>query len=303
MSEEKEKKPKEKSVLEIAREMEAQQRAAAAAEEAKAMEIAREAEEKRKAAYEKQLREERIELMRLKQGVIDESETIHEEQEEKKKYTIRQRIGNFVYHNKWWMGIACFFVFVIGFIVYTTVTQVKPDLVVLLVSDDPSFNAMCSPAISDLFAQYIEDENGDGKVSVDVYYIPASDASAIQSGYTGDTTKLFAEFQMGDSLLVISDLDADEFIVPHSTLDDLEPALGQYTQTEDFRFYLHDTKFAEAVGWEETLDEDIYIGIRKVKDTFDFKEDMQKNYDIAFPALVRFAEEFGTLEEIEESQE
>ncbi len=296
MSEKNQKKPKEKSVLEIAREMEAQQQAAAAEAEAKARALARQAEEERKAAYEKQLREERLELMRLKQGVIEESETIREEQEEQKQYTIWQKIGNFFYHNKWWMGIGGFFVFVVGFLVYSTLTTVKADLIVLLVSDDDSFNAQCSYRIEEIFEQYIEDENGDGEISVDVYYIPASEESAMQSGYTGDSTKLFAEFQIGDSLLVISDEDADAFIVPDSTLDDLEPHFGDYAQTEGFRFYLHDTDFAEAVGWEEELDKDIYIGIRKVKDTFSFKEKMQENYDIAFPALQKFIEEFGTPE-------
>ena len=294
MSEKKEKKPKEKSVLDIAREMEAQQQAAAAEAEAKAREIAQKAEEERRIAYEKQLREERLELIRLKQGVIEESETIHEEQEEQKKYTIWQKIGNFFYHNKWWMGIGCFMAFVVGFLIYSTVTTVRADLVVLLVSDDDAFNAQCSYRIEEIFEQYIEDENGDGEISVDVYYIPSSEASAQMSGFTGDSTKLFAEFQIGESLLVISDLDADAFIVPDSTLDDLEPHFGDYTQTEAFRFYLHDTDFAESVGWTEPLDKDIYIGIRKVKDTFSFKEEMQENYDIAFPALRKFIEEFGT---------
>ncbi len=296
MSEKKQKKPKEKSVLEIAREMEAQQQAAAAEAEAKAREIAQKAEEERRIAYEKQLREERLELIRLKQGVIEESETIHEEQEEQKKYTIWQKIGNFFYHNKWWMGIGCFMAFVVGFLIYSTITTVRADLVVLLVSDDDAFNAQCSYRIEEIFEQYIEDENGDGKISVDVYYIPSSEASAQMSGFTGDSTKLFAEFQIGESLLVISDLDADAFIVPDSTLDDLEPHFGDYTQTEAFRFYLHDTDFAESVGWTEPLDKDIYIGIRKVKDTFSFKEEMQENYDIAFPALRKFIEEFGTKE-------
>ncbi len=300
MSEKNEKKPKEKSVLDIAREMEAQQQAAAAEAEAKAREIARQAEEERKLAYEKQLREERLELIRLKQGVIEESETIREEQEEQKKYTIWQKISNFFYHNKWWMGIGCFFAFVVGFLIYQTVTTVRADLVVLLVSDDASFNAQCSYRIEEIFEQYIEDENGDGEISVDVYYIPASEESANKSGYTGDSTKLFAEFQIGESLIVISDLDADAFIVPDSTLEDLEPHFGEYVQTEGFRFYLSDTGFAEAVGWTETLDEDIYIGIRRVKDTFSFKETMQENYEIAFPALQKFVEEFGTIEKIEE---
>ena len=296
MREKKQTKPTEKSVLEIAREMEAQQQAAAAEAEAKARETAQKAEEERRIAYEKQLREERLELIRLKQGVIEESETIHEEQEEQKKYTIWQKIGNFFYHNKWWMGIGCFMAFVVGFLIYSTVTTVRADLVVLLVSDDDAFNAQCSYRIEEIFEQYIEDENGDGEISVDVYYIPSSEASAQMSGFTGDSTKLFAEFQIGESLLVISDLDADAFIVPDSTLDDLEPHFGDYTQTEAFRFYLHDTDFAESVGWTEPLDKDIYIGIRKVKDTFSFKEEMQENYDIAFPALRKFIEEFGTKE-------
>ncbi len=293
MSEQNEKKPKEKSVMDIAREMELLRQE----EEEKARELARQAEEERRIAYEKQLREERLELIRLKQGVIAESETIYEEQQEQKKYTIGQKISNFFYHNKWWMGIAGFIVVVVGFLVYQTVTMVRPDLVVLLVSYDSNFSAQCTANISTLFEQYIEDENGDGKVSVDVYYIPSSNDVTVQNAFSGDTQKLFAEFQMGESLLVISDSDADEFIVPDSTLEDLEPFFGQYSQTEAMRFYLSDTKFAEAVGWDETLDDDIYIGIRKVKDTFDFKEKMQKNYDIAFPALQKFIEQFGTIAE------
>lgn len=285
-------KNKEKSILDIAREMELLRQE----EEEKSRELARQAEEERRIAYEKQLREERLELMRMKQGVIEESETIREEQEEKKKYTIGQKISNFIYHNKWWMGICGFLAVVIGFLVYQTVTMVRPDLIVMLISYDSNFNVTCSENISTLFEQYIEDENGDGKITVDVYYIPTSDDVETVNAFSGDTQKLFAEFQMGESLLVISDSAADKFIVPDSTLEDLEPFFGQYEQTEAMRFYLSDTEFAKTVGWDEKLDEDIYIGIRKVKDTFDFKEKMQKNYDIAFPALEKFIEQFGTVE-------
>ncbi len=292
MSKNNEKKPKEKSVMDIAREMEQMRQA----EEEKVQDLARQAEEERRIAYEKQLREERLELMRLKQGVIEESETIHEEPKEQKKYTIGQKISNFIYHNKWWMGISAFFAAIVGFLVYQTVTMVRPDLIVMLVSYDPNFSVQCTENISTLFEQYIEDENGDGKVSVDVYYIPASDEATTINAFSGDTQKLFAEFQMGEALLVISDSAADKFIVPDTTLEDLEPFFGQYQQTEAMRFYLSDTDFAEAVGWDEKLDEDIYIGIRKVRDTFDFKEKMQKNYDIAFPALQKFIEQFGTVE-------
>lgn len=152
---ENEKKPKEKSVMEIAREMELLRQE----EEEKARELARQAEEERRNAYEKQLREERLELMRMKQGVIEESETIREEQEEKKKYTIGQKISNFIYHNKWWMGVSAFFAAIVGVLVYQTVTMVRPDLIVMLVSYDSNFSTQCTANISTLFEQYIDDVN------------------------------------------------------------------------------------------------------------------------------------------------
>jgi hypothetical protein len=285
---------KEYSALAAARELEAQKNR----EEAQAVALARHKEEEQRAAYEKQLHDEHIELVRLKQGVIDESETLHEEQEEKKKYTIWQKISNFFYHNKWWMGIAAFFVATGGYLVYQTVTAVQPDMIVLLLVDDDYFYAACAPQIGELFEQYIEDENGDGKVVVDVYYIPASSATDDASGYTGDTEKLVTEFQTGEAVLVISDEEADQFIVPDSTLVDLEPYFGDYTQTEDMRFYLADTDFANEIGWtEEALDDDIYIGIRQVRKTLDSEEKMQQTYDISFPALEQFVAQFGTLKE------
>ncbi len=296
-------KKREKSLFEVAREIEEQQRRESLRLEAEAQEAALRAEEEQRKVYEQKLREERIELMRLKQGVIEESETIREEKEEKKKYTIGQKISNFFYHNKWWMGIGAFFAFVVGFLVYQTVTTVHPDVVVLLISDNVVFDARCSDRISEVLEQYTEDGNGDGKITVDVYYIPASEQSAAQNGYSGDTTKLFAEFQVGDSLLVISDADADKFIEPDKTLYDLTEDCGQYEQTEGFRFYLSDTKFAEDIGWDEGLDEDIYIGIREVRENLSLRDNMQENFDIAYPALRGFIAHYGTEAETEEPAE
>ena len=286
------KEKKRESVMDIARQMEAQ----AQAQEQEARRLALEQAERERKQYEQQLREERLELLRLKQGVIDRSETIHEEHEEKPHYTLGQRIGNFFYHNKWWLGIACFFAFVTGFLIWQTVTTVKPDMIVLLLVHDDYFNAACNEQIGALFSQYVGDENGDGRVQVDVYYIPASDETADRSGYTGDATKLFAEFQIGEAVLVISDEGADQFIVPEHTLTDLAPYFGDYAQTDGVRFMLADTDFAQAVGWEEDLDKDIYIGIRQVRETMDSEEKMQKVYDISFPALEQFVADFGTPE-------
>ena len=288
------KKPKEPSVLDIARELEAQQERIREEQQ----EIARQQYEEERSAHAEQLRKDKVELIRLKQGVIEESDTIYEEHPEERKFTLREKISNFFYHNKWWLGIASFFAFIIGFITWQIVTTVKPDMIVLLLVHDDFFNAACNERIGELFSQYIADENGDGRVAVDVYYIPASADTADRSGYTGDSTKLFAEFQISEAVLVISDEGADEFIVPDQTLYSLEEDFGDYAQTDGVRFYLSDTGFADALEWDEgPLDKDIYIGIRKVRKTLDSEKEMQKVFDVSYPALRQFIVQFGTKSE------
>ncbi|MDE5754931.1 MAG: hypothetical protein K2H89_10385 [Oscillospiraceae bacterium] len=285
----KEKKPKQKSVLEVARELEQQQQE----QERLAQELIRKQKEQEQLAYEEKLRQEKLELIRLKQGVIEESNMIQEKQEEEKKYSISQRISDFFYLNKWWLGIGSFFAALAGFLIWQVVTTVHPDMIILLVVDDDLFNAACSEGISDLFEQYIDDVNQDGEVIVDVYYMPSSPATQDRDGYTGDNAKLFAEFQIGEAVLVISDSDADEFIVPEHTLVNLEEYFGEYQETEEMRFMLSGTDFADVLEYDEPFDDDIYIGIRQVRETMDSIEEMQEVYDISFPALEKFIQEFG----------
>ncbi len=292
-----EKQEKPKNLFEVAREIEEAQQAEAARLEAEAQALARQKAAEERAAYEKRLREERIELMRLRQGVIEESETIREERPEEQKYTFWQKVQNYIYHNKWWMGIAGFLVCVAGFLTYQTLTTVKPDVVVLLIADDILFYSQTCDKLETLLASYVEDVNGDGKQSVDIYYIPTSPATELSAGYTGDRTKLFAEFQLGTSLLVISDNEADVIIDANDNMESLVPYFGEYTQVRGHRFYLHETDFGEYMGLDEPLAEDLYIGIRHVKDSFTFKEDMQENFDDALPVLEQLIEQFGTKKE------
>lgn len=282
---------KEKNILEIAREMEQQQKM----QEEKRIEELRLKEEQERLTYEEQLKEEKKELLKLKQGVIDSSETIYEQHEQEKNYTFGEKVSDFFYHNKWWLGIAGFFLVMFGFLTWQLVTTVHPDMIILLLSENDLFNAGCSDGIEELFEQYIDDVNGDGEITVDVYYMPASQGTAENDGYTGDQTKLFAEFQLGEAVLVISDDGADEFIVPENNLDDLEQYFADYEETQGVRFMLKDTDFADRLEWDEPFDEDIYIGIRKVKKTMDSEEKMQEVYDISLPALKKFVEEFGHL--------
>ena len=252
-------------------------------------------EEQERLAHESQLEEDKKELLKLKQGVIDQSDSIFELHEPEKQYSFKEKVSNFLYHNKWWLGFAVFFFLMFAYLAWQIIFTVKPDMIVLLLVHNDFFNVACSDGIEEIFEQYIDDVNGDGKISVDVYYMPASDETAERDGFTGDQTKLFAEFQTGEAVLVISDEGADAFIVPEHTLVDLEPYFGDYQETDSYRFMLAGTDFANRLEWDEPFDEDIYLGIRQVRKTMDSEEAMQEVYDVSFPALEKFVQEFGHL--------
>ena len=96
----KKKKEKGKSFLETMREIDAKEQQQEEAREAAMQAQLAEQEKREKEAYEKKIQQDRIELIRLKQGVITESDRIAEEHPEKKKMPLGKRISNFFYQDR-----------------------------------------------------------------------------------------------------------------------------------------------------------------------------------------------------------
>ncbi|MBQ8688679.1 MAG: hypothetical protein IJ512_09105 [Ruminococcus sp.] len=287
----KKKKNKGKSFLETVREIDEKERQREEELEERRQQILAERKKKEQEAYEKRIREERIELMRLKQGVITESEIIHEEKEEKPKLSFWKKIANFLYHSKWWLGITVFLVGVFGYMIIDYILQVRPDMIVMVLTDDPDLQ-LSSKALSEYFEQYVEDYNEDGKITVDIYPIPVTSDISVGDYYTGNMTKLSSQFQLADSIMVISDAVADETILADETLVNLEALFPDNKNVRGNGFYLRNTDFMEQIGSPDlVLDRDIYVGLRKVTKTFDTEAEMQKNYDIAYGVLEQMMED------------
>ena len=229
-----------------------------------------EADYKEREKYGEQLEADKRELIRLKQGIASDSDTIFEEKQEKRHYTLRQRIGNFFYHNKWWLGIAAFFAVVIGVLIYDDVTTVEPDMIILQLSADSEL-ALRTEGTAQYFEQFVPDLNGDGQVKVAVYCIPVTnDPNNSTNYYNGDSSKLVVEMQSSSAMLVLADL-SQQFSD--------NPLVSGYS------FDLTKTDFLKKIGYEGELD-DLYLGIRKVqKLMFATEEKMQASYDQAFPVL------------------
>ena len=213
-----------KSVLETIREIDEKEAQREAEEEARIRAIRAERERREKEEYAKKIQQERIELIRLKQGVITESDTIHEEKEEKPKLPFWKKVGNFFYYNrKWWLGITTALVAIFTFLIVDYFSKVKPDLIVMLLTDDAELQSDTT-ALEVYLEQFTDDENGDGKIQVDIYPIPVTDNIGENDYYTGDATKLSTQMMMADSVMVITDAKANRYIYADETLGRSETA-------------------------------------------------------------------------------
>ena len=250
-----------------------------------------EAEEERR-AYEKeqrrlrdkQLAADRIELMKLKSGVIEESETIREIHEEERVLTGKEKIANFFYHNKIWIIFTAFIAAVVIFIVADTLRRVSPDLTIMMIADNGlSFR---KDELEEFFEKYCDDLNGDGKVKVEVMIMPINENSSDYQSQQSYNTKYMAELQEGDVIFVIADSNTDPYYtqVLKTDLGADFPGNAYFDELGfrmDFGFLADELKFEE-------MPNDVHLCMRTpVKTLGDSKEDMQKNYDTAHEMLER----------------
>ncbi|MGN0554105.1 MAG: hypothetical protein ACI4I1_12035, partial [Oscillospiraceae bacterium] len=221
--------------------------------------------------YEKKLEHDRIELMKLKQGVISE-EDIPREEEVVKEYTVREKIGNFFYHYKITVLVvvlvAALFVFLIGDII----TNKSPDVSVMILATDSEFQFRTND-IETMLEAYCEDFNNDGEVYVRVSYLPAIYNENDVDTYFNQSyqTKLMAEFQGGDSIIVIADSETCQAVGIDSVsengnpvdriLVDMRTVYPEDENSMELGYMLSGTSFAEDIKYT-AMSDSLFIGFR-----------------------------------------
>lgn len=239
-------------------------------------------DEKNREKYNKTLAEEKVELLKIKQGLITESDKINLTPDVDKKYTLWQKIKNFIYHNKWWLGISTFFVLIAAFLVYDTLTTTKADINIMLLCDDTDLYVHYQD-ISEYFDSLTDDYNNDGENYANILYIPISDDENVNtkslSPYDSNLTKLSSEFQMGETMLIIADKKSADLIIPDETLVNLEELYPDNPNIKGYGFYLKETEFAAAIGYEKNIPDDLYIGLRKIDKNLSSAKKTKENYD------------------------
>ncbi len=274
---------KEKSLLDTIKEVNEAERNAAVAEEERIEEERRKRDEQRRRSYEEKLRQERVELMKRKQGLITEEE--EKEPEPVREYTVWEKISNFFYHNKAYVILGTFFAALVIFLTYDYVTTDRPDVKTMFIATDYDMSYYCAD-LTDKWSMYAPDSNGDGEPMAKLYYVPATyDENDQATAYLAqsDRTKLFGEFQSGETIIVIGDRTAYEAIgVMDDVFADCRELFPDDPNAEELGYRLSGTDFKALIGYPEMDDSDLYVSFRKPVKTMGLSEEkMQKHFDDA----------------------
>ncbi|MCM1055806.1 MAG: hypothetical protein NC394_09840 [Bacteroides sp.] len=218
--------------------------------------------------------DDKRELLKLKQGLITESELIKEEgaAADKAHYEVkgaRKKIANFFYHYKWHLIIISFFAVIVFFLAYSVLSKEKADIRVLVFAEDDDVSSSLYYKIHDLeFAleQYTDDFDENENVHVETYYINMSPS---QGGdyYSISQAKLTSEVGMATAQLYIADRAQLETILGDQDesrgFEDLSALYPDDPQIADKYYYkVKGSAFAETAMYLESCPEDLYIAVR-----------------------------------------
>lgn len=276
---------KHKTIIDTMRELDAADRKAELEEEAReGLERSRQEEQKRR-AYEEKLRQEKLELMKLKAGVITEDDLPPVEAVPQKEYTLWEKISNFFYHNKAAVILSCLFAALAAFLIYDYVTTVRPDIQALYIAPDYDMSFYADTA-GEAFSPYGQDHNKDGDSVVKLYYVPAGyadDNAASAYLAQSDRTKLLGEFQSGNTIIIIGTKDCYEQLgAMEGVFADCTELFPGDPYAEKIGYRLAGTDFKEIIGRPDMDDSELYVSFRKPLKTMGMSEEkMKENYDRA----------------------
>ncbi|MCD7729871.1 MAG: hypothetical protein LUI05_00015 [Oscillospiraceae bacterium] len=271
---------KKVSAIENLRQINERERREQILEESRKAELVAEKERAERSEYAKKLANDKIELIKLKQGVISE-EDIPKETKEERTYSICEKIGNFFYHNKAYIIFVSAMAIIAGFLLYDLITNKKPDVAIMIIASDDSFDFYTTD-IEKLLEPYCEDFNDDGVIYVRVSYLPAS-ADTTDYYYTQTyQTKLIAEFQDETSIIVIADESSCEILnIEDGILADMREVYPDDENAAELGYMLSGTNFAEDIKYSAMAD-NLFIGFRVPTSGLGVNEDeFQTNYENA----------------------
>ena len=246
-------------------------------------------ERERERQKEQQLLRERVELMKMKNGVIEHSDQISETPDTTRKPQGFERVTNFIYHYKIPLIFALAMLTAAIYIVYDTVSRKNPDMtVVMLANNGLEFR---TEELADFFEKYIDDRNGDGEVYVQVIACPLNPNSTDMS-QTSNQAKALAQLQTADNLFMIVDSNTDPDFLGVLYHDFQKDYPDNKYMTEN-GLSLNLKCFANEVKYE-SMPYDVVLGMRApIKTLQDSEQEMKDNFERDVKVFEKIADDLA----------
>ncbi len=207
--------------------------------------------------------DDKRELLKMKQGIIEESETIQEQEKPVYNLTGKEKRENFFYYHKYHLIIGFFAVAVLAFLIITTVNRKSGDIRVLTITKDP-MNAYelehKAEELETAFEAYCPDYDNNGYVHAEVYTLDLIEHVDPQFDLA-NTTKLTGEIMYGEAQLFIVDQAAvDELTNGElATFVDLGALYPDVEYINGPLLRIKDSSFAGRANFPEDCTDDLYI--------------------------------------------
>ena len=250
----------------------------------------RETEEKERAEYEKNLQDKKIELVKLRQGVIESADVVNEVHEEPQKLTLGQKISGVWYRSKWLIIFIVVVAAAFAYIIYDSATAVQPDFTVLAISDGTALYYR-TVELEEFIESFADDINGDGKVNVMIYNISTDYSDATMA--SSNQVQLMSQLMTGENVIVVSDNEE----LPDFEFIDFRERFPDDERITERGLLLSSPLAKEKLKWE-AMPDSLFIGIRSPEKLLaTAKEQMQAHVDDATPVFERIREAVESGEE------
>lgn len=207
--------------------------------------------------------QDRRELLKLKQGLIEESEDISEEVREKPaELHGTARVKNEIYHLGWAIPVMIGAIVLAVFIIVQMASRPKVDLWVLIVAASENSELFkfseSSSIIKPAFEKYCADYDGNGKIYVETVFIDLSDSSG-NAQYNNTQHGIFnSQIKYGSAMLLLADPELLDLINGWyensiSAFVDFSDELSEDRLYNKRGAMIYGTEFAREIGCESSV--------------------------------------------------
>ena len=230
-------------------------------------------------------RDEAIRLMKIKQGLIPdtESEAYQKEKEEKEKapVTLEERWKNFWYHYKWTVMVVSLAVIAGAFLVYQSVTRERYDTTLLLGTYTYYSDAQLEE-ITKGFEKHMPDADKNGEVNVAIFqarYL-TEETESEATGYEGSMhARIMTEISVGENCVFILEKELLDTLSQKGVFVDLKEL--SITDESTFGVCLKDSRILSSESFDDTRN-NLYVALRVYKEGTD-----KENYNAQKDALTK----------------